>query len=124
VGKTGSKLHQVDQPPLKGARINFANGFFSMGIVNTVSEFAARLPIFLDRPVLDKTGLAGVYEITVRVELTPESRPLPAAGQVFTGFGYTPSVFGAVQELGLKLESQKGPVEIFVIDRAERPTEN
>jgi len=42
----------------------------------------------------------------------------------FTGFGYTPGIFDAVKNLGLKLEAVKGPVDFFVIDRIERPSGN
>jgi uncharacterized protein (TIGR03435 family) len=66
-------------------------------------------------PVLDKTGLAGFYEF--KLEWAPENSPESATG---------PSIFTAVQEqLGLKLEWRKGPVEVLVVDHAEKiPLEN
>lgn len=67
-----------------------------------------------DRPVLDRTALAGAWDF--RLEFTRD--PAAAAGDV-------PSLFTAVQEqLGLKLEPQKGPVDVFVIDSVERPAQN
>jgi hypothetical protein len=48
---------------------------------------------------LDRTKLTGVYEFTLRVEMDPETR-FPEPGQVFMGFGMTPSIFAAVGELG------------------------
>jgi len=78
--------------------------------------------------VLDKTGLTGKYDFVL--EWTPD--PADARAQGF-GDGITepapvpggPSIFTALQEqLGLRLESQKGPVENIVIDRAEKPSEN
>lgn len=68
----------------------------------------------LSCPVLDKTGLAGLYDFTL--EWTPDdSQPGPNA----------PNLFIAIQEqLGLKLESGKGPVEVIVIDHVERPSGN
>lgn len=81
------------------------------------------------RAVIDKTGLAGTYDIVVN--FTPDENQL--AGMAAPGVpppqvssdASGPSLFTALQEqLGLKLESQKGPVEIFVIDRAEKPSEN
>ena len=65
----------------------------------------------IDRPVLDKTGLDGYYDFTL--DFSP-------------GSGYDgPSIFTAIQEqLGLKLESTKAPVEILVIDRGEHPSAN
>jgi uncharacterized protein (TIGR03435 family) len=68
------------------------------------------------RPVVDMTGLAGNYSFVVY--FTPEG-PNSADGS-------EPSIFGALQEqLGLRLEARKGPVELLVIDHAEKvPTEN
>jgi len=63
----------------------------------------------LGRPVLDKTGLVGDYDFTLKW------RPNGDEG----------SIFAAIQDqLGLKLESQEGPVEVLVIDHVERPSEN
>jgi bla regulator protein BlaR1 len=87
----------------------------------------------LGRTVLDKTGLTGKYDFTLK--WTPDESEAPmlkGAGDGKQGTGSTPtpessgpSVFTALQEqLGLKLESQKGPVEILVIDHAEKPSEN
>jgi uncharacterized protein (TIGR03435 family) len=72
----------------------------------------------VDRPVLDKTGLtAKVYEFQWnQAELINEK----AQG----GGLIAPSAFTAVQSLGLRLETQKAPMEVIVIDRAERPSEN
>ncbi len=87
----------------------------------------------LGRPVLDKTGLTGKYDFTLK--WTPDESEAPmlkGAGDGKQGTGSTPtpessgpSIFTALQEqLGLKLESQKGPVEILVIDHAEKPSDN
>jgi len=80
------------------------------------------------RFVVDKTGLSGSYDFTLT--WTPDQ--MPGAGQRPPGAPEPPpidpngaSLFTAVQEqLGLKLDSQRGPVAMLVIDRAERPTEN
>jgi uncharacterized protein (TIGR03435 family) len=69
-----------------------------------------------DRPVLDETGLAGFYDF--KVEFARD----PAAAIAESN---TTSIFTAVQEqLGLKLESRRAPIEVYVIESAERPTEN
>jgi uncharacterized protein (TIGR03435 family) len=70
-----------------------------------------------DRPVIDRTGLTGTYKL--RIEATPEFRingnPQPDDLSIFT----------AVQEqLGLKLEPSTAPVDILVIDSAQKPSEN
>jgi uncharacterized protein (TIGR03435 family) len=68
-------------------------------------------------PVVDKTDLKGSFDIELR--FTPETlgpAPPDACG---------PSLYTALQEqLGLKLESAKGPVEVLVIDSVQRPSEN
>jgi uncharacterized protein (TIGR03435 family) len=81
-----------------------------------ISRFAWLLARVLGRPVIDRTGLTGYFD--VNLEWTADD--IQAASD-----GTGPSIFTAVQDqLGLKLESQKGPVEILVVERAERPSEN
>jgi uncharacterized protein (TIGR03435 family) len=74
---------------------------------------------FVDRPVLDKTGLTGRYDFTLEfTHSNPDlvARDSPEADR---------SIFTAIQEqLGLKLTPAKAPTEILVIDHAERPSEN
>jgi uncharacterized protein (TIGR03435 family) len=78
----------------------------------------------LGRTVLDKTGLTGDYD--VKLQWTPDSGPASMMGPDSKATPDSgPSIFTAIQEqLGLKLESQKGPVEVLVIDRVARPSEN
>lgn len=82
------------------------------------------LSVQLGRAVIDKTGLAGKYVFTLK--WTPDTGAAPAAanGDAATDVS-GPSIFTAVQEqLGLKLESSKGPVKILVIDHVEPPSDN
>lgn len=73
----------------------------------------------LGRTVVDKTGLAG--EFAVKLSFTPVAPAVPSPDAANSG----PDIFTAIQEqLGLKLQSDKGPVEVLVIDHAERPSEN
>jgi uncharacterized protein (TIGR03435 family) len=93
-----------------------------------IANFIQGLSQQLGRPVIDKTGLKGLYNI--KLQWTPE------LGEVLVKPGGAepspppldpsgPSIFTAVQEqLGLRLESAKGPVEVLVIDGVQRPTEN
>jgi len=92
---------------------------------------AARVPMLvrvlagrLGRSVIDKTGLTGKYDFTL--EYTADLGP-PSSGQDAAPppDSSGPSLFTALQEqLGLKLESAKGPVEVLVIDHAEKPDAN
>jgi len=72
----------------------------------------------LGRPVVDKTGLAGCFDFELK--WTPDRDALKASADA------PPSIFVALQEqLGLKLEARKGPVEVLVVDRVEKvPVEN
>ena len=80
------------------------------------------------RPVLDRTGLTKTYNFTL--DFAPEVGGGKAGGpaektEVSAAPQDGPSIFTALQEqLGLKLEATRAPVEVFVIDRVERPTEN
>jgi uncharacterized protein (TIGR03435 family) len=71
-----------------------------------------------DRPVVDRTGLSGLYDITLTV-------PVPTGGGTDAAFDVRGSLITALQEqLGLKLEPRRGRADYLVIDHAEPPTEN
>jgi uncharacterized protein (TIGR03435 family) len=108
LAKSGSKLKEA-APDRKS------------GLADTVSPTGERLTVFessplrilvnmlantLGSPVVDKTGLDGLYDYTFE---------WPDAGS---------SLFASVDQLGLKLEAKKAPVEVLVMDRAERPSAN
>jgi uncharacterized protein (TIGR03435 family) len=79
--------------------------------------FAQRLSRYVGRPVVDRTGLTGRYDFTL--EWVPEM------AATVEGEAAGPSVFTAVREtLGLRLESGRDLVEVLVVERVERPTEN
>ena len=98
----------------------------------TLAQLANSLGMFVGRIVLDRTGLEGAYDANLtwtpdqlpqRAPGTPGDQPVRINGIDIDPNG--PSIFTAVQEqLGLKLDSQRGPVEVLVIDRAEKPVEN
>ncbi len=94
----------------------------------SISVLTTLLAQILGRPVVDNTGIEGNFDFTLEYTPDESQRGVGVAGGVsrdaappaeFSG----PSIFTALQDqLGLKLESQKGPVETLVIDRVDRPT--
>jgi uncharacterized protein (TIGR03435 family) len=99
------------------------------GNVVTLAMFGNMLAGMVGRPVIDRTGVAGHFNITL--EYTPEagitSLPSPPGvpPQEPPVRGDAPSLFTALQEqLGLKLESTRAPVDVLVVDRVSQPTEN
>jgi uncharacterized protein (TIGR03435 family) len=93
-----------------------------------VANLVAALSQQLGRTVIDKTDLKGFYDI--KLQWTPElgQGPLGPGGpepKEPPADASGPSIFTAIQEqLGLRLESAKGPVEVLVIDSVQKPTEN
>ena len=83
---------------------------------NTMHEFAMAMQFYMSEPVVDRTGLAGRWDFELK--WTPdETRALPENA--------APGVFTAVQEqLGLKLEPGKMPVDVLVVDAVEKPSAN
>ncbi len=114
------------------------NGFRMQGAHETMATLADVLSNQLGRPVIDNTGLTAKYDYTLN--FSPEGLPgmrglpmpmgAPVGAAPASEGGHEaesgPSIFSAVQEqLGLKLESRKGPVDLIVVDSAEKtPTEN
>jgi uncharacterized protein (TIGR03435 family) len=104
-------------------------GNFSGGSA-TITQLTNAIARFVSRTVVDRTGLTGNYDVDL--QWTPDQMPQGLRGDAPPGAPPLPvidpngpSIFTAVQEqLGLKLESTKGPVDVLVIDRAERPTDD
>ena len=115
----GTLAPGVHLPTLTGRRGQLTAGAVSMPFfVNWVSG----QPEMGDRVVTDATGLKGSYDFELNWSPDDGHTPLlNGVPQETTG----PSIFTAFQEqLGLKLESRKAPVEVLIIDHAERPSEN
>jgi uncharacterized protein (TIGR03435 family) len=123
IGKNGPKLQPAPESDNSGISSNNTGVRTTMKGTNiTMAELAASLGDRVGRPVVDKTGLGGKFdfELSWAPDLTLATGvPDPAAN--FSG----PSIFTALQEqLGLRLDSQKGPIEMLLIEGAERPAEN
>jgi uncharacterized protein (TIGR03435 family) len=77
-----------------------------------------------DRPVIDKTGLAGNYDLNLDMEKIGTAAAAAAAGGPAGIGNMFQATVDAMQDLGLKVTPAKAPVELLVIDRAERPSAN
>jgi bla regulator protein BlaR1 len=148
IAKSGFKLKEADPgapvvpspppppgtpPPTNPAALPTlqpgAIGILGNGITASrvqISALASALSGILGRPVIDKTGIMGEYGFKFVFScggLDGAPPATPAAG--LEASDPMPSIFTAVQEqLGLRLESAKGPIEVLVIDNASKPMEN
>ena len=120
VAKGGPKVKESDtegEPEIQPGR----NRTSAVAVRMTAARFCELLSLMLHAPVQDQTGLKGKYDATLDLS------------QIIAAFPQGPSpddvpamIMNGIQDmLGLKLESKKGPVEMIVVDRAEKvPTEN
>ena len=134
VGKTGSKIaaSQADPNGLPGLFFGGAGpgGGVAFNVRNaTLAEVANTLQAtVLDKPVVDQTGLEGKFDFIVK--FTPDPGQMAAFGAAGAPAppaspDAPPDLFAAFQQqLGLKLESSKAPVDVMVIDKIEKPSAN
>ena len=114
--KIGERTSDPDPRPdqtgngdAKGMTMKFTN--------NSMSDFRLGMQYFLDKPVVNETGLDGRY--TFALKWVPDDMKGAVDGDG------PPGLFTAIQEqLGLKLEATKGPVDVMVMDRVTRPSAN
>jgi uncharacterized protein (TIGR03435 family) len=128
VGKAGPKLKEVKLDEDNAARgVRFGGIGRVAGVMASMPQLVVMLSdiklngsAILDRPVLDRTGLTGVYDF--KLEWSGEEQ---SADRTTSTNPAGPSIFTAMQEqLGLRLESTRAAVEFFAIEQAGRPTEN
>ncbi len=133
VAKDGTKL-----TPASFQHIPWLTGEFSRGDLNAsgvsmkffTNDWLSRRPDLSGRAVIDATGLQGSYDFTLKWSPVDMSSGLPSASADRGAASATvdssgPSLFTALQEqLGLKLEPRKAPVEVLVIDHVEKPSPN
>jgi uncharacterized protein (TIGR03435 family) len=126
IAKTGSKLVETKTPAANGISIHtsqYGKGPVTMTAEHTgANDLAMQLFGFVNRPVLDKTGLTQRFDFVLRFQ---PDYAVPSRADSDPNPEPAPSLFTAIQEqLGLKLESGKGQVDIVVIDHVDHPTGN
>jgi uncharacterized protein (TIGR03435 family) len=123
VGKGGPKLQPSPQPGVRQCTWESGDQTIRRRVCHnmTMAQLASALPgwggIGVDRPVVDLTGLTGTYDF--QFEIGPAGKK-GTDGKDATG----PTIFDAMAQLGLKLESRKGTLATIVIDHAEKPSAN
>ncbi len=121
--KGSPKLSKSTRPPNGIPSVGYAPGQLSVANA-TLADFATFLQRFVaDRPVFDRTGIVGRYDLTLRWSLddweAEENRPGNSRSSSL------PGLFTAIQEqLGLKLQEAKLPAQVLVIDHIDMPSEN
>jgi uncharacterized protein (TIGR03435 family) len=145
-GQRGGPFDPASMP--RGAMMMMMNptGLTMQATAIPITNVVNLLQQFVGRPVVDKTDLKGLFD--VKLQFSREGLTLPGPGPGApggfgpglgpgsapgsAGLGGTstdaadpiPSLFTAIQDLGLRLESSKGLVEVLVVDSAQKPTEN
>jgi uncharacterized protein (TIGR03435 family) len=113
----GGRKFQPSTASSKGGRfLNGPTGARFTLIKADMDSLARRLSSVVERPVVNKTGLAGEYDVTLEWAHDSTSSTLDRS---------LPSIFTAIQEqLGLRLEAQKGDIELLIIESIEKPRDN
>jgi len=118
-GSTATSTPEAPRTPATDRRCRAyqtANGRIT-GVGNTMPRFAGVLERFVGHKVIDRTALGGTYDL--KLEWTPEARAVDRVDAASTG----QAIFTALREqLGLKLESTKAPVDVLVIDSIDIPS--
>jgi len=144
IGKNGAKLKTADvqekdckddliNPDGKPChRFNGGRGRGLHGDAVTMTDLAQEVENWSDRPIVERTGLTRLYDIQttgwrpqdpVQLQPRPDGAP-PTAEQLAFADPSTPTMFDIFEQLGLKLETQKVPVETILLISIQRPTEN
>jgi uncharacterized protein (TIGR03435 family) len=140
IAKGGSKLKEYspdqanpnDVTDFEGNRATnrfLVQGDELIGQSVTMANFIGQLSLNLDTPIVDKTGLTGTYDFRFKFFVDYSAYAAPPGGTngqpVVVRIDTNGPIIDAIQKnLGLKLEQGKGPVDVIVIDHAERPSGN
>ena len=110
--KLRNAKNKDDYPWVGGVRGGMITGDGMAGTNISMPLLAARLSRYLERPVLDGTGLTGAYDFNFEYSTdNPDHDAISC-------------IFASIKGVGLRLKPAKGPVETIVIDHVERPSEN
>jgi uncharacterized protein (TIGR03435 family) len=138
-GQRGNPFDPNNPAPRGFLGMSFGpTGITLRGSAASISSMMGMLQIYAGRPIIDKTDLNGLFDFAIHFSqeglFNPDGRPMASASTPIPAPGAPPpantaadplpSLFSAIQELGLKLESAKGPVEVLVIDSVSKPSEN
>ena len=118
IAKGGPKLKPPANPDAEADQDASGHGTETTVTITTatMADFILGMQFFFDRPLVDQTGIPGRHDFTLRYTYDEAHATDPNA---------PPGLFTAIQEqLGLKLNAVKAPIDVFVIDHIERPSAN
>jgi len=120
VGKKGPRLTAVTDDGPSSFRLGRNGASFKWTSMEGLAGFLAGLGS-IQRPVLDRTSLSGVFDFTLLLSDQPADAGAPVDKRAIFAWS---SIREDVKDLGLTLESSRAPVELLVVDHAEEPSEN
>lgn len=131
-GQRGSPFDPDNPAPRGFVGISFSlSGATLRGSAVPISRMLGMLQRYVGSPITDKTNLTGLFDFTLRFSqeglVNPDGVPLASPDRVIPpglAIDRAPILLTAIQELGLKFEPAKGPVEVLVVDSVQKPTEN
>lgn len=142
-GKAAEPVNIAGGGSAAGVSVNLGNGSSWSFVPNrfeakklTMEQFASNLERFADRPIVDMTGLKGQYDLAF--DINPEDyRPMLIRSAISAGTVLPPRVLqyldgtssaplsDALQQVGLRLDARKAPLDVIVVDEAQKtPTAN
>jgi len=138
-GQRGNPFDPNNPAPRGFLGMSFSpSGITLRGSAASISSMINMLQLYVGGTIIDKTDLKDLFDFAIQFSqeglVSPDGRPMsspsasiPAPGAppgAATASDPVPTLFTAIQELGLKLEPAKGPVEVLVVESVQKPTEN
>ena len=117
LARGGSKLNATKaDAPVRLVRTDFQRHRTIEATHMTMQSLAGELRVYIDRPVVDNTGLAGEYDVNLKATISRYLNIDPQPDDLV--------ISTAIRELGLTLQQDRLPVAVMVVDAVELPTEN